>query len=148
MAQFLLFPAPRPLLIPCPILNQPSPILSVSLVCSARMVALMSVTEDQAVGKLMASGLRERERRTILRDLERGDVTPAEIVAALNGKIDTSRGGDDDDDEDEDGDVDEDGEEADGEDAFDDEEEEEDDEVEAPKGRAAATATAAAKGSA
>ena len=112
------------------------------------MVALMSVTEDQAVGKLMASGLRERERRTILRDLERGDVTPAEIVAALNGKIDVSRGGDDDDDEDDDEDGDEDGEEAadgdDDEDALDDEEEE-DEEVEAPKGR---TATAAAKGSA
>jgi hypothetical protein len=110
------------------------------------MVALMSVTEDQAVGKLMASGLRERERRTILRDLERGDVTPAEIVAALNGKIDVSRGGDDDDEDDEDGDGDEDGEEADGdddEDALDDDEE--DEEVEAPKGRAA---TAAAKGSA
>lgn len=120
------------------------------------MVALMSVTEDQAVGKLMASGLRERERRTILRDLERGDVTPAEIVAALNGKIDTSRGDDDDDDdEDEDGDKDEDGEEADGDEEEDeldadeeDEENEEDEEVEAPKGRAAASATAAAKGSA
>ena len=52
----------------------------------------MSVTEDEALTKLRASGLRERERRTILRDLERGDVTPSEIVAALDGKIDVSNG--------------------------------------------------------
>lgn len=67
------------------------------------MVALMSATEDEALTKLRASNLRERERRTILRDLERGDVTPSEVVAALDGKIDicsAAAAGDDDDDED------------------------------------------------
>lgn len=52
-----------------------------------KYLAMMAVTEDQALNKLQASGLRERERRSVLRDLERGHVTPAEVVAALDGKI-------------------------------------------------------------
>ncbi len=54
---------------------------------------MMQVTEAEAVERLMASGLREREKRTILRDLEKGDISPADIVAALDGKLNPDEGG-------------------------------------------------------
>ncbi len=53
----------------------------------------MQVTESEAVERLMSSGLREREKRTIMRDLEKGDISPADIVAALEGKLNPEDGG-------------------------------------------------------
>ena len=45
------------------------------------------VTEEEALQRLFKSGLRVREKRSILRDLERGEVTPYEIVAGLDGSL-------------------------------------------------------------